>query len=1426
MARTLRQVWFVTGALGCLLLILAVAPVQAATLKLVQSGTLSSSSATTHVVNITAVDTSKSFLIFQTRHNSNRPGGSAAAGRVASATTLEFLTTRSDPIDIQWYLVEFSSGVKVQRGEVYQDSAIVDIPISQLAALDQAFVTWSKAINGSHSTWGTDDPVFMQLTATNNLQLRSSASTSNHRIWWQVIEYTNAADIQVQRGTTSIASNRDDQSVAISPVDLTKSILLAGNRIAGDANQINRHTLSAEFSDSATLLFSRHREGGNVAIPEIGWQVVEFLDGTLVQSGVTKVSKNSLTKAETLSPVNPDRTIALGSAQPAGGQNMGNTKYKNDDIPGVTAFTLGLTASTLTLQRNSDLHEATLGWFVVEFPAPKLAEWRMDETSWGTVQDATGNGYDGTALNGAVTAGSDPAIPGSPGTCRYGTFDGNNDYIDLAGLPNLTESFTITAWIKADEVGKDQRIFADDQSNSGGFALSLGDGGDGKLRFFSRQVNPISVDTQSAVISAGTWHHVAAVHDVKAKTRTIYVDGVAVMLNTGSTSSVYTGTWGSDPGAASLAGENSAAGGEAVANWRFNGSLDEVRVYTAALSQSQIQVIKDETRPCAASSALLVGEWRLDEPRWDGTPGEVLDSSGQGNHGTAVADAGIQDPGKLCRAGAFDGAGDHIRINNLSNYLNDSASLAFWIKTTQTGHNTAWQAPGISGVEQNGGTDDIFWGWLDASGHIGISVGNDSSTKSTTAINNGAWRHVVLTRDASLGAYKIYIDGVLNQSGAIATGIIGNGYTSIGRIENTAGSSTYFNGQLDEVMVFDGVLSDAEVLVGHANQSAGKNWDGSERSCPSTDAFGFNCVEGGADALSGRLNTKLVGQPFTIEVAALKDGDNDGTADAVEADFAKDADRTVTVELIDTSGSAVCSAYPALSPAVEQSLLFSSADAGRKAAAAFTVNHAYRSLGCRVTDSTGATPRVGCSTDQFAVRPQTLVLTAPLLNNGGSSGDPKAVAGSNFTLEVGSDSGYDGTPLIDSGKLEPHAGAVATGILVGSFSAASPVTGTASGDTFSYSEVGNFHLLAQGVYDNSFTAVDQPGDCTDDFSNTSVGGKVGCKFGNLATSDWVGRFIPADFTFTITDQGALLNSCVGGGFSYAGTPIGYAAAQSPAATITARNSSGITTQNYTGVFNKLPLSGINIPNITSDGTQLGADGITRVGLTWSVGLPALIDNGDGTLGFRLSGDSFTYGRTSNDRVAPFTSDVQLMVQGITDDDGVNATGLPQRFTPTGVELRYGRMAMQNAQGSELLPLRVPLQVEYYAGAASGFVVNGADTCTAGVTLTLSEPVGQVVIAGGSRNTAIYASATDAGAYSASDLSDLSLLLVQPPLAGDFNLNLQAPGQGNTGSARVEVDAPSWLEYTWSGTAMEDPSAKATFGVFSRPGGLIYQRETY
>lgn len=215
-----------------------------------------------------------------------------------------------------------------------------------------------------------------------------------------------------------------------------------------------------------------------------------------------------------------------------------------------------------------------------------------------------------------------------------------------------------------------------------------------------------------------------------------------------------------------------------------------------------------------------VAEWRMDETTWDGTAGEVLDSSGNGSHGTAVGGADTDDtspaiagdPG-TCRYGTFDGVDDYVEAGSISDTLNATASLAFWINTTQTGNDTGWQAPGIAGVELSGGADDIFWGWLDASGNIGVSVGNTYSTKSTVPINNGAWRHVVLTRDHLAGTYKIYIDGALNTSGSIATGVIGTGYSSIGRIEDTGGSPEYFDGLLDEVRIYNAVLSDAEVAA-------------------------------------------------------------------------------------------------------------------------------------------------------------------------------------------------------------------------------------------------------------------------------------------------------------------------------------------------------------------------------------------------------------------------------------------------------------------------------------------------------------------------------------------------------------------------------------------------------------------------------------
>ncbi len=592
----------------------------------------------------------------------------------------------------------------------------------------------------------------------------------------------------------------------------------------------------------------------------------------------------------------------------------------------------------------------------------------------------------------------------------------------------------------------------------------------------------------------------------------------------------------------------------------------------------------------------------------------------------------------------------------------------------------------------------------------------------------------------------------------------------------------------------------------------------------SGSAFAFNCVETGSDPIAGHLYTKMVGQAVSFDVVALKDADSDGLADSVETDFASDADRAVTVELVDSSSGVDCVSYPALTPAASQSLLFSAADSGSKTSATFALGKAYSSLRCRITDSNGSTPVVGCSSDPFSVRPASLTVTAPVLSNGSSSGTPTGTAGAAFTLSAVGGTGYNGTPRIDQAQVAAHAGAVQTGVLSGGFGAADPSTGTATGDAFSYSEVGNFRFLADGVIDDDFTSVDQPGDCTDDFSGTPVGGKVGCKFGNTSPSGWVGRFIPADLLLAVDRDGALANTC--GSFSYLGEDVTFSAGQTPQVGITARNMDGAITRNYTGDYNKLQLSGINMPDVTEDASQAGAVS-GNVGLTWNLGIPSLTDNGDGTLTFELAGDSFTYARTDNELVAQFTADINLTITSVEDDDSVTGVVTPLVLSPAGVTMRYGRIAASNVHGSELTPLNVPLQSEYFAGAATGFVVNTDDNCSTGLTLSLTDPDasdGVVATAGAGRNTAIYADASVAGGYAADDLSDLTLLFVQPAMAGGFNLNLQAPGQGNTGTAVVNVTVPAWLEYDWDGSGMSGPTASATFGIFHRPGAIIYQRE--
>lgn len=175
-------------------------------------------------------------------------------------------------------------------------------------------------------------------------------------------------------------------------------------------------------------------------------------------------------------------------------------------------------------------------------------------------------------------------------------------------------------------------------------------------------------------------------------------------------------------------------------------------------------------------------------------------------------------------------AGVALKNDSVATALGGTASVAFYMKTAQSGSPNPWTAPGIFGRDQAAGTDDVFWGWIDNSGRLNLSVGNvavnNPGTRSGAAVNDGNWHHVVMTRDAASGVQTMYIDGVKTTStGLTGTKGLNNKFALLGQIQ---GNTDFFRGTLADVRVYGRVLSDADVtqlmsqaIIGDAGVSNG-----------------------------------------------------------------------------------------------------------------------------------------------------------------------------------------------------------------------------------------------------------------------------------------------------------------------------------------------------------------------------------------------------------------------------------------------------------------------------------------------------------------------------------------------------------------------------------------------------------------------------
>lgn len=216
-----------------------------------------------------------------------------------------------------------------------------------------------------------------------------------------------------------------------------------------------------------------------------------------------------------------------------------------------------------------------------------------------------------------------------------GAADPNNEYVNVihAGSLDLLIKMTVSCWVKRAGAGKIQ-IFANSWTNNGSaenkwamefnasdrFKIFLsvdGVASNGKVYTESAVVNPIS---------AGTWAHVAFALDgdlAQADQMVMYVNGAEATV-----------TKSQDDDTTSLNSINSPVRfGEfsefAVASNPYEGNIDECSIWSAKLTDSEINEIYNGSEPADlllhSQAAALEGWWRFGDD--DDTITNIIDNS-------------------------------------------------------------------------------------------------------------------------------------------------------------------------------------------------------------------------------------------------------------------------------------------------------------------------------------------------------------------------------------------------------------------------------------------------------------------------------------------------------------------------------------------------------------------------------------------------------------------------------------------------------------------------------------------------------------------------------------------------------------------------------------------------------------------------------
>ena len=281
-------------------------------------------------------------------------------------------------------------------------------------------------------------------------------------------------------------------------------------------------------------------------------------------------------------------------------------------------------------------------------------------------------------------------------------------------------------------------------------------------------------------------------------------------------------------------------------SYYYNGILDQVRIFPTVLSSSNIALLYAETSATSSTLNYPVTATALYE-----FSGNANSTSSSAYNGTATnveyayngtATNITYGNGRFNEAANFNGTSSVISLGTSSSFsvgTTGSLSLSLWVKTTVS-------STGYLMSKANDSTGQYEWAIEYNGSQLQLNVFNTAlgvasgTGYNTTTINDGNWHHVaaVIVNNTSV---SLYIDNGAAAASSSWSGTTAGSFsipTLIGHFGGISASTSYWEGNVDQVRIFSSALAPGDVEDLYNEHFPTKFTDGSDTALMFTGGTG------------------------------------------------------------------------------------------------------------------------------------------------------------------------------------------------------------------------------------------------------------------------------------------------------------------------------------------------------------------------------------------------------------------------------------------------------------------------------------------------------------------------------------------------------------------------------------------------------------